>query len=581
MFCPNCGKEIDNNSNFCIHCGYKFIQPNSDQPSEDIYSHSYYKESYKKHPAEPKRKKEFSFGETFLKGMATMVILFLCLFGFLFIKNYFIADVLSFDKMKYEQYVENPSLIPELVQPDTLEGLVDNLKEVQNFLELYLKVSDDDIVTKMETFDKYRKELLKLQNFDNSNILNGDVQYKIPRTEKEFNKMQKQYAKTLSKVGLMIEADDSYAKYHLIEDARFTYKKYGKYLPSDVNEYLKIRAKHYHPCMHKDELIIKPYALAERIGDYENFLNANKDFRYIDELQDYLFSYTFVYSFTADRLNKVNIDKKLFVKSDKKFMKNYPSSQLKELISHLANSANGISPGQFDSMYPYEYQKDLKAIKAENSDLTDIFSVVRKNIIKLRADDNFQYMYISSTDSWSNYDPSKPLKKGDIILAKTYNGYEVYDYKYKKTNQTIQLEEDAKFFIKENYLLAYSPKHLQIQGLESSYGSFSFRALSVKAIKRLFPDVLIINIDTFGEYSVRIDKPSGVKKYMLISTSGGNYEGYHLSGNMELGELSNIFTVSSDSAQVDWSSQDGNESYHMYFITQPSSSDANTNENIE
>ncbi len=578
MFCPNCGKEINDNSNFCLYCGHKFME---DLQNEEIYSHSYYKNSYKKKTEPSKEPKRFSFAESFLKGIGTMVIIFLCLLGFLFIKNIISGDFMNFDKSKYQQYVEDPSMIPELTQPETLDGLISNLKDVQNFLELYLKFSDDDNDTKMETFDKYRKELLKLQNFNNTNILNGDVRFQIPRTKKEFNSIQKEYAKTLSKVGLMLEADESYSKYHLIEDARFTYKRYGKYMSADVNEYLKLRAKHYHPCMHKDELIIKPNALAKRIGDYENFMNTHKDFRYSDEVKDLLFSYTFVYSFTSDRTDMKNIKKNVFKKSDKKFLKTYPNSQLKELFSHLISSANGISASQFDSFYPYEYQKGLNAIQPNKSDLADIFSTVRKSLVQLRSDDNFQYMYISSTDSWSAYDPSKSLKKGDVILASSENGYDVYDYKYKKTNQTIQLEDGAKFFLKENQLFAYSQKHLQIQYLESSYGSFSFRPLSVKGIKKIFPNILIINIDTFGELSVQIDKPTGAKTYMLISTSGGNYDGYKLSGNIEIGELSNIFTVSSDSAQVNWTPTGEGDSYHMYFITQQAQNTSQTEQTVE
>ena len=193
MFCPNCGKEINDNSNFCLYCGHKFIEDESTK-EEEMYSHSYYKDSYKKNPTEHK-KQEYSFGDMFLKGVATMFLVLLCTIAGLFLKNYVAGDLFSFDKMRYEQFVENPSSIPELTQPETLEGLVSNLKDVQSFLELYLKVSDDDSDTKMETFDKYRKELLKLQNLNNTNILNGDVQYQIPRTEKEFKKIQKQYDK--------------------------------------------------------------------------------------------------------------------------------------------------------------------------------------------------------------------------------------------------------------------------------------------------------------------------------------------------------------------------------------------------
>ena len=55
---------------------------------------------------------------------------------------------------------------------------------------------------------------------------------------------------------------------------------------------------------------------------------------------------------------------------------------------------------------------------------------------------------------------------------------------------------------------------------------------------------------------------------MLISTSGGDYEGYRLSGDITPGEFSNIFTVSLDRAQVNWTLTNDGDSYHMYFITQ-------------
>ena len=237
MFCPNCGKEINEGSRFCLYCGHQF----ETHLEEEMYSHSYYKDSYKKNI---NTDKTFSFGETFLKGASLMLLICFIFVGLLIGKNYFTGDFLNFDRMKYQQFVENPSLIPELTQPETLNGFIDNLNDVQNFLELYLKVSDDSYEEKMETFDKYRKELLKIQNLDNTNILDANVKYQIPRTEKEFKAIKKQYDKILSKVGLTICAEDSYSKYHLIEDTKFTYKKYGKYMPEDVKEYLKLNAKY-------------------------------------------------------------------------------------------------------------------------------------------------------------------------------------------------------------------------------------------------------------------------------------------------------------------------------------------------
>lgn len=569
MFCPNCGKQIPDNANFCEFCGARLNNNNNLANNEnDIYNHSYYKNNYKKQP-NTKKKQEFSFGESFLKGVLTMILILLGLLGLVFAKSYFSDNLFSLDKMRYQQYIEDPSMIPELTEPETLSGLVDNLKEVQSFLVLYMNFSDDDMDTKMETFDKYRKEILKIQKFSNSNLLQENVKYQIPQNEKEFKKIQKQYAKILAPVGLMVVADDGYAKYHLQEDNRFTAKKFGKLVPTDVAEYLKLRAKYYQTVMNKDSLSVKPYQLAQRIGDYEKFMNSHKEFRYSDEVNDLLFSYTFIYAFTSDRTDMVYINKKTFVKSDKKFIKKYPSSQLKTMFGHLASSANGISESQFDEMYPYEYQKGLDAIKPDSSELSDIFSTVRKGIMSLKSDDSYEYIYSAESDSWFKYDATRQLKKGDIILARTDSGYDIYDYKYKKTNQTITTGEPVKFIIKSGKLLAYLPNHLQLSSVESMYGSFSLKPLSIRSIKKFFPNVLIINMATFGDTSVQIDKPSGAKTYMLISTSGMSYDGYRLSGNIEMGELGNIFTVTSDSeTQVNFTPSGDGDNYHIYFTTQ-------------
>jgi hypothetical protein len=189
--------------------------------------------------------------------------------------------------------------------------------------------------------------------------------------------------------------------------------------------------------------------------------------------------------------------------------------------------------------------------------------------MSLKSDDSYLYIYSADSDSWVTYDPTRQLKKGDVILAKSDSGYDFYDYKYKKTNQSIREEEEIKLILKSGKLLAYYPNRLQLSSLDCMYGSFSFKALSIKSIKKFFPNTLIINLATFGDTSVRIDKPAGAKTYMLISTSNLSYENYRISGNVQMGELPNIFTVSSDyETQVDFTTTSEGESYHMYFMGQ-------------
>ena len=59
MFCPNCGKQINDNSKFCAYCGHKFEE--KPQNESEMFQHSYYKESYIKdaEKKEIRREKEF------------------------------------------------------------------------------------------------------------------------------------------------------------------------------------------------------------------------------------------------------------------------------------------------------------------------------------------------------------------------------------------------------------------------------------------------------------------------------------------------------------------------------------------
>jgi len=44
MFCPNCGKQIPDNANFCEFCGARLNNNNNLVNNENnIYNHSYYK----------------------------------------------------------------------------------------------------------------------------------------------------------------------------------------------------------------------------------------------------------------------------------------------------------------------------------------------------------------------------------------------------------------------------------------------------------------------------------------------------------------------------------------------------------
>ena len=583
MFCPRCGKEIKNNQRFCINCGYDLSEDIEQIKEKDDF---YQKKSYYKIPQHNSFKKEIRLdiiGGFLFKLFLTIIVLLISWMGLKIAGHHLISDNLHNDKSKYEAYVEDPSSIPELEQPESLQDLIKNLKDVQNFLVLYLKYSDDSADEKAKVFDNYRKQLLKIEAFSNDNLLKEDIKNSLPQTKKEIKKCAAYYNKKLAPVGLKIVSDTAYAKYHLKEDYMFTYKKFAEYVSSDMKGYLYLRAKHHEEFLENGGyLATSPKEMNLRIADYEKFLNDNPNFSAINEVKDNLYFYTFGYIFANDRQEMKAIKHNTFKKWDKKFIKHNKNSKLNPIFSKMVTSANGISTNQFDSMYPYEYEKQLESIRPLSGELDDIFINLRKSLIKDFANIGYKYVYSQTEGMWATFSDSIKISKDTLLLADNgQGGYDVYDNKFKKTNQVLTIDSNSRIIIKRGQLLVYNPQCLQISRIEYSYGSFTAKILSSKLIKQYFPDTLIINVDNIGENAVQVTKTTPKQTYMLISHAGSNFDGYSLNSDIPVqkGELSNIFTIdSTDTVNVQWNppSADGKQ-YTIVFVTDMTSTDSQTN----
>ena len=578
MFCPRCGHEIKNNQKFCINCGYEVAK---DIEENNFYKKSYYKKSFKKDS-------EYNFSNLFnilTKISLAIILIFVGFIGLKFIENYSFNNNLNMDKAKYENYIEDPSSIPELTQPESLQDLVKNLKDVQNFLVLYLKYSDDNSEDKAKVFDNYRKQLLKIETFSNENLLKEDIKNSLPQTKKEFKKCASYYNKELAPVGLKIVSDTAYAKYYLKEDYRFTYKKFGQYVSSDMKAYLYLRAKHNDEFLENGGyLATTPNEMNKRIADYEKFLINNPNFEKINEIKDYLYLYTFGYIFTNDRQEMKAIRHNTFKKWDKKFIRQNKNSKLIPIFSKMVTSANGISENQFENLYPYEYEKMLESIRPVNGELEDIFIDLRKDIIKELSNVGYKYVYSQTEGMWTPFNDASKISKDSLLIADNpQGGFDVYNNKFKKTNQVINIDTNEQVILKRGQLLIYNPKCLQISKIEYSYGNFSVKVLSSKEIRNYFPDVLIINVDNIGNSPVQVIKDKEKQSYMLISHAGSNFEGYILHSDIPLGqeELSNMFSINTiETINVEWipASGDGKQ-YFITFITNIKESTIQTDNN--
>ena len=585
MFCPRCGKEIKNNQRFCVNCGYDLSEEINTEKQDDFYK----KKSYYKKPLE---KKKFDINDIrfdvitgfLFKVFLTVVVIGAGVIGLKLAANYLPADAIGNDRAKYEMYMEDPSSIPELTQPETLQDLIKNLKDVQTFLALYLKYSDDSDEDKAKVFDNYRKQLLKIEMFSNDNLLKEDIKNSLPQTKKDFNKCAKYYNRLLSPVGLKIVSDTAYAKYHLEEDYRFTYKKFGAYVSPDMKSYLYLRAKHNSEFLENGGFLsVSPKEMNKRISDYEKFMLHNADFAQINEVRDYLYYYTFGYIFAADRQEMKAITHNTYKKWDKKFIKQNKSSQLNPIFSKMVTSANGISPNQFDSLYPYEYEKMLNSIRPQSGDLEDIFSDIRKSVMKEMSNVGYKYVYSQAEGMWQPFSDNVKIAKDSLLLADNgQGGFDVYNNKFKKTNQVLNLDPNSKIMIKRGQLLSYNPQCLQISKVDYTYGSFSTKVISSKEIRQYFPDVLIINVDNIGMSPVQVTKTTEKQSYMLISHAGSNFDGYTLNADVPVqqGELSNIFTINStNTVNVEWlpTSGDGKQYYIVFVTNMPEQPKEDTN----
>jgi len=573
MFCPRCGKEVINNQKFCINCGYnlskdlKLIKEKSKSRQK-----SYYKKTTKKTFYFNNIKLDIITGFLF-KVFLSFIVIFVILTGIRFISSNIPTNNINVDKSKYETFIKEPSSIPELTKPETLQDLVKNLKETQNFLLMYLKFSNDSEEDKAKIFNTYRKQILKIETFSNENLLKEGIKNSIPQNKKEFNQCAQHYNKILAPVGLRINSDNTYGRYHLREDYRFTYKKFGDYLSPDMKAYLYLRAKHNDDFLENGGyLATTPKRMNKKIAEYEKFLNDNKEFKNIDEVKDNLFYYTYGYIFANDRLEMKSIKSKKFKKWDKKFIKQNKNSKLIPIFGKMVTSANGISTNQFENMYPYEYDSMLESIRPLNSELEDVFSELRKDLMKEISDIGYKYIYNQTEGMWYLYSDDIKISKDTILLTENnQNGFDVYNNKLKKLNQTLTIDPNSQIILKRGELLLYNPNSLQLSRVEYSYGSFSIKNLPSKTIRQLFPDVLIINLDNIGKSPVQVIKTTEVQSYMLISRAGCNFEGYELHSDYQLekGELSNIFTINTtNTVHTEWLPTTGDgQSYYIKFVT--------------
>ena len=573
MFCPRCGKEAKNKQNFCIGCGCNLSEDIKEEENQNLESKSAHKESPQNTFSIVDRGTEAIIGFLY-KALLSIVIIIGMVQVVKFVGNNLPSHHLKIEKSTYEKYTQCPTTIPELTQPQTLQNLVNNLRDVQNFLILYLKYSDDSVDKKTEIFKNYRKQIKVIETMSNENLLKEDIASSLPQTDKEFKAVASHYNKILAPVGLKLSSDStSYERYHLKEDYKFTYKKFGRYTSKLVKEYLYLKAKHNDTLLENGGyLAVGSDEVNKRIADFEKFINENPNNPLITEAKDSLYYYTLANVFAEDRKDIKAIKNNTFNKWDKRFIKENKNTKLAPIFEKMITSTSGISQDEFDLIYPYEHGQKIESILSQSFELEDVFAQKRKEIMQEIKKIDYRYIYSTLEGYWEIYSSDSRIKKDSLILAQNKEGgFDIYNNTFEKLDKEIDLSVEQQILINRGELLVYNPQCLQLSRVEFSYGNFLIKTLTSKQIKEIFPDILIINLDNIGNTAVQVTKTTATQMYMLISHAGSDFGGYVLQSNKPImsGMLSNVFTIdTNDTVNVEWvPTQNNGKRFFISFVT--------------
>lgn len=555
--CPKCGFNYGEFDVCCSRCGYKF--KNIDSESSDIQADlNAFAKLAKKDPSilysnndNPKKTFNSKKASLFDNASFTMIICFVIVSLALSLILYMALQSHKNKKMQlqFKNYMNNPSQIPELKEPQNTKELSSNLSSVENFLLLYLKYSQDSSEKKQQVFIAFLNEMEKLPHLTNDDLIRDDIDSCSVITEtKKAQKCVIRFNNNFRHLGI-VSFNDSNTIY-LYPDYKFYYKTYGKYLPNSMNEYLKLRAKYNHPSAIGANLQIKPKVLADKIADFEKLYlySPDSDVKELcekilyNDVKKFIFNSS-AYSSTTQELTSE------FESAYKYFISSKRNSGLRPLIMSSLDKKKNYSEKNFAKDYPYKTFDSNSAHSIENATFNDAFSAFRKNLVTGDSKTSFAYIY-SITSGWDNYEKTDSLNPGRFVISNLdeNNNAIIYNNTFSPV-QELNISRYSQLFLYNKGLYIFNQDRLKISKINFNGTNFNILDLSLSDITSLFPGVQVINLDSYSNYNINIEKDNQKASYIILSRYAQNLSQYILTpiqGDINTLLLPNMFSVSSE-----------------------------------
>ncbi len=551
--CPKCGFEYSEADIFCSRCGTKLSRISSDERSDkDVNFLKTKVDDLKYFYKDLRNKNNFSFNlrNRFLDSLALnivicMIIVSIVLCGVM----YFILNKHNSYKseLNYKNLTLNPANIPELKEPSSYDEFIENLKDVENFLLIYLKYSDDPTDKKERIFISYLNEMSKLPHITNENMQNNTCH--IIKTASEAKYCATKLTRELKPVGVM--AFSNYNTIYLFPDNKFIKNKYSKYLSSSLRDYISLIAKYNTPVGVGLDLYMKPKRLADKIYDFEKlFLFSDNSF-VKEETEKILFEdfrrFIFTPSIYATTTHEM---KKQFRDTYNYFIRTRKDSAFRPLIMSYLDKQRAYDEENFKNDYPYKIYKDSFDESVENNTFADIFAELRKNLFSKNSEYSFRYLYNSVQSCWLKYNSDYKAQVNDFIVSEPDNNNTIFIYNNMLSLvQELNISKFGKLFMLNGSLYVFNADKLSISKIIFNGRQFSLQNLSSQDVTSVFPGVEVINIDSYSNYNIYLNKDNKKASYIILSRYSNGYSDYVLSslrGEIEGSYLPNMFSVNSN-----------------------------------
>jgi len=551
--CPKCGFEYEDGDIFCSRCGFQLAEVETGNLSAFSEQKNFLFDNLKEIVNTANLKNETTnYKRPLLDNVAFNLALSLIIVSILLVIVVFtVMNGQNSHKhsIHYRSLISNPARIPQLKEPQTYEELKTNLFDVEKFLLMYLDSSDNSIDKKEQIFSSFLKEMDKMPHITNQNVLLDKTH---PCSDITNSKMAQLCIKTLNKqfrpVG--VRAYSSYNVVYLYPDYRFIKNKYSRYLSNDYKKYVNLNAKYNLPVTVGLNMYIEPKKLADKIYDFEKLHNQTENSYIKDKTENILYNDFRKFIFTPSIYDTTTHEMlNDFKKAYLYFVKTKKKSALYPVILSYLDKKRAYDEENFKNDYPYKTYELTFEENVQNNAFSDIFAQLRKNIFTGSSEYVFSYVYNSLNGKWVKYNQNIKIGQNDFVVSEADENKNVVVYNNMfAPSQELNISKYGKMFLVNGGLYIYNSDKLQISKILFNGRTFSIRLLSASEVSSIFPGIEIINIDSYSNYNIFIEKENQKAYYIVLSRYSQGYDGYILSavkGNIANLTLPNMFSVDS------------------------------------